>query len=54
MGPARLDWRDIPVRTACDTNHLPVGLGPLRLHRGPARQYQRADHAGRAKDSDRN
>jgi len=30
MGPARLDWREIPVRSACDTNHLPVGLGPLR------------------------
>ena len=30
MGPARLDWRDIPVREACDTNHMPVGLGPLR------------------------
>jgi diaminopimelate epimerase len=30
MGPARLDWRDIPVREACDTNHLPVGLGPLK------------------------
>ena len=30
MGPARLDWRDIPVREACDTNHLPVGLGPLQ------------------------
>ena len=30
MGPARLDWRDIPVRDACDTNHMPVGLGPLQ------------------------
>jgi len=30
MGPARLDWRDIPVREPCDTNHLPVGLGPLQ------------------------
>ena len=30
MGPARLDWRDIPVREACDTNHMPVGLGPLK------------------------
>ncbi|WP_421995059.1 diaminopimelate epimerase [Reyranella sp.] len=29
MGPARLDWREIPVRDACDTNHLPVALGPL-------------------------
>jgi diaminopimelate epimerase len=30
MGPALLDWRDIPVRKACDTNHMPVGLGPLQ------------------------
>ncbi len=30
MGPARLDWREIPVRDACDTNHMPVGLGPLQ------------------------
>ena len=30
MGPARLDWRDIPVASACDTNHMPVGLGPLQ------------------------
>src|ERR1700704_4415862 len=30
MGLALLDWRDIPVREACDTNHLPVGLGPLK------------------------
>ncbi len=30
MGPARLDWRDIPVATACDTNHMPVGIGPLQ------------------------
>jgi diaminopimelate epimerase len=30
MGPARLDWREIPVARACDTNHLPVGLGPLQ------------------------
>lgn len=30
MGLARLDWRDIPVRDACDTNHMPVGLGPLQ------------------------
>ena len=30
MGPAQLDWRDIPVRAACDTNHLPVGAGPLQ------------------------
>src|SRR5258708_5154611 len=30
MGPAGLDWRDIPVSQACDTNHLPLGLGPLQ------------------------
>jgi diaminopimelate epimerase len=30
MGPARLDWREIPVAKACDTNHMPVGLGPLQ------------------------
>ena len=30
MGPAGLDWRDIPVAAACDTNHMPVGLGPLQ------------------------
>jgi diaminopimelate epimerase len=30
MGPARLDWREIPVREACDTNHMPVGLGSLQ------------------------
>jgi diaminopimelate epimerase len=30
MGMARLDWRDIPVAGPCDTNHLPVGLGPLQ------------------------
>ena len=30
MGPARLDWREIPVGQACDTNHLPLGLGPLQ------------------------
>ena len=30
MGPALLDWREIPVRGACDTNHMPVGLGPLQ------------------------
>jgi diaminopimelate epimerase len=30
MGPARLDWREIPVARACDTNHLPVGRGPLQ------------------------
>ncbi|MGE0578304.1 MAG: diaminopimelate epimerase [Reyranella sp.] len=30
MGPARLDWREIPVHAACDTNHLPVGAGSLQ------------------------
>src|SRR4051794_21221061 len=30
MGLARLDWREIPVREACDTKHMPVGLGPLQ------------------------
>jgi diaminopimelate epimerase len=30
MGPARLDWREIPVRDACDTNHMPVGVGALQ------------------------
>ena len=30
MGPAGLDWRDIPVAQACDTNHMPIGLGPLQ------------------------
>jgi diaminopimelate epimerase len=29
MGLARLDWREVPVREACDTNHMPVGIGPL-------------------------
>ena len=30
MGQARLDWREIPVREACDTKHMPVGIGPLQ------------------------
>src|ERR1044071_4705608 len=30
MGPAKLDWREIPVAGACDTNQLPVGAGPLQ------------------------
>ncbi|NBB82394.1 MAG: diaminopimelate epimerase [Alphaproteobacteria bacterium] len=29
MGPARLDWREIPVASACDTLHMPIGQGPL-------------------------
>jgi len=30
MGPALLDWREIPLREACDTNHVPLALGPLK------------------------
>ena len=30
MGLVRMDWREIPVASACDTNHMPVGLGPLQ------------------------
>jgi diaminopimelate epimerase len=29
MGPARLDWSDIPLAAACDTAHLPLANGPL-------------------------
>ena len=29
MGPARLDWRDIPLTEECDTLHLDIALGPL-------------------------
>ena len=29
MGPARLDWHEIPLREACDTVSVPVELGPL-------------------------
>ena len=29
MGLARLDWREIPLARPCDTNHLPLELGPL-------------------------
>ena len=29
MGPARLDWREIPLARACDTLHVAVGAGPL-------------------------
>ena len=29
MGPARLDWRDIPLARAMDTLHVAVGAGPL-------------------------
>ena len=29
MGPARLDWRDIPVAESCDTLHLPLSVDGL-------------------------
>jgi diaminopimelate epimerase len=29
MGPAREGWQEIPLAEACDTNHLPLSLGPL-------------------------
>jgi len=29
MGPARLDWRDIPLSQATDTEHLNIQAGPL-------------------------
>jgi len=29
MGRAKLDWRDIPLREAVDTLHLPLSMGPL-------------------------
>lgn len=29
MGPARLDWREVPLAEACDTNAVPLTLGPL-------------------------
>ena len=29
MGPARLDWREIPFARATDTLHVAVGAGPL-------------------------
>ena len=29
MGPARLDWRDIPLARAMDTAHLELAAGPL-------------------------
>ena len=25
MGLARVDWTEIPVKTPCDTEHMPVG-----------------------------
>jgi diaminopimelate epimerase len=30
MGLARLDWREIPLAEALDTESLPIGLGPLK------------------------
>jgi diaminopimelate epimerase len=30
MGAARLDWREIPLKEACDTNHVPLAVGPLK------------------------
>jgi diaminopimelate epimerase len=30
MGPARLDWRDIPLAEPQDTAHLKLSLGPLK------------------------
>lgn len=30
MGPARLDWLQIPLTAPCDTLRIPVGAGPLR------------------------
>jgi len=29
MGPARLDWRDIPLSRKCDTGHLPLARDGL-------------------------
>jgi diaminopimelate epimerase len=29
MGPARFQWRDIPLARDCDTLHVPLSLGPL-------------------------
>jgi diaminopimelate epimerase len=30
MGPARLDWRDVPLARECDTLRLDIALGPLQ------------------------
>lgn len=30
MGPAKLDWREIPLAEAQDTNHVALALGPLK------------------------
>ena len=29
MGQVKLDWRDIPLGSAVDSNHIPLSLGPL-------------------------
>ena len=29
MGPAKLDWRDIPIADACDTLHMPISVDGL-------------------------
>ena len=29
MGRVKLDWRDIPLRDAVDTLHVPISMGPL-------------------------
>jgi diaminopimelate epimerase len=29
LGPARVEWNDIPLARACDTLHVPLSLGPL-------------------------
>ncbi len=29
MGPAKLDWRDVPLAEAADTLHLPLTVGPV-------------------------
>ncbi|MDH5773043.1 MAG: diaminopimelate epimerase, partial [Rhodospirillaceae bacterium] len=29
MGPAKFDWRDIPLSEACDTLHIPISEGEL-------------------------
>ncbi|MBM3600055.1 MAG: diaminopimelate epimerase [Alphaproteobacteria bacterium] len=29
MGPARFDWREIPLREPCDTLHVPITVGAL-------------------------
>ncbi len=29
MGPARAGWQDIPLARECDTDHVPLSLGPL-------------------------